>query len=255
MQRPRRFIKLFLAVGLIVCAIGVSSGAGPRSGAQQSGQQDQLYKAAERHYAEGDYRKALDEIEELLKVAPQYASAFHLKYKALIGLFGKMPSPPPPGMISQEERLERKIKQARLLKEAGESLEMFLRLKPDSPYAELLRDQLDALRVFAEPAVKPESEWTLFSSAEVTEKARILHRPQPRFPEEARQGQVNGSVKLLAVLAADGTVKHPLVIKSLGYGTTESAIEAARRIRFEPATKGGRPVSTSVQIEYHFNTY
>jgi TonB family protein len=57
------------------------------------------------------------------------------------------------------------------------------------------------------------------------------------------------------VLAADGTVRHILILKSLSYGLTERAVAAARKIRFEPATMNGVPVSQYVVLEYNFNIY
>jgi hypothetical protein len=38
----------------------------------------------------------------------------------------------------------------------------------------------------------------------------------------------------------------------LQFGLTERAIAAARMIEFVPAIKGGRPVSTYMQLEYNF---
>lgn len=60
---------------------------------------------------------------------------------------------------------------------------------------------------------------------------------------------------LLAVFAADGNIKNVLVLQSLPYGLTEKAVAAARRIKFQPATKDGQVVSTFIQIEYNFNLY
>jgi hypothetical protein len=62
-------------------------------------------------------------------------------------------------------------------------------------------------------------------------------------------------VKLLGVLAADGTVKHLVVLQSLSHGLTESSLEAASKIRFTPAVKDGRPVSTMMQIEYNYSLF
>jgi TonB family protein len=66
---------------------------------------------------------------------------------------------------------------------------------------------------------------------------------------------LSGTVKLLLVLSADGTVKHILVLQPSHQPLTESAIEAARKIRFEPAIKDGHPVSSVLMMEYGFNTY
>ena len=54
------------------------------------------------------------------------------------------------------------------------------------------------------------------------------------------------------MLAADGTVKHVFAVKSLGHGLTEAAIEGARRIKFEPAERGGQPASQFATFIYDF---
>jgi TonB family protein len=254
MNKPHFLIKLFLLTALIVCAFPVSRVAGHKAYAQQSNSQE-LYDAAKRDYEAGEYRKALDAIEVLLKTDSGYAPAFSLKYKALLRLFVDAPLLSPDEANSPTARRERKIRQAKLLKEAADSLERFLQLKPDTKGADALLDQLNSLRVYAEPAIKPESEWTVFSSGEVTQKVHILYRPEPRYTEEARAARVSGKVKLLAVLATDGTIKHILILESPSHLLTEASTEAARKIRFEPAVKDGHPVATALWIEYGFETY
>jgi hypothetical protein len=45
------------------------------------------------------------------------------------------------------------------------------------------------------------------------------------------------------------------VVRGLPDGLSERAIGAAREIKFSPATKDGRAVSVSMQLEYNFNLY
>jgi hypothetical protein len=54
------------------------------------------------------------------------------------------------------------------------------------------------------------------------------------------------------VLASDGTVKNVFPIKSLRHGLTESAMKAARQIRFDPAIKNGKPASEFMTFVYEF---
>jgi TonB family protein len=256
MNRPRLFIKQFLLTALIFCALPlVASAAHSREAYAPQSNSQELYDKAKRHHGAGEYQKALDVIEDLLKADPGYAPALLLKSRALVGLFIKTPPLGPGQADLPEARREGRIRQAKLLKAAADSLEKFLQLKPDVEDADDLRERLESLRVYAEPAVVPDAERTFFSSAEVTEKARILRRPEPLYPEEARAVRLGGTVKLLLVLAADGKVKHILPLQSPDSVLTDSAIEAARKIRFEPAIKDGHPVSTAVWVEYGFHTY
>jgi outer membrane biosynthesis protein TonB len=46
-----------------------------------------------------------------------------------------------------------------------------------------------------------------------------------------------------------------MVVKPLSHGLNEEAVRAARAIKFNPATKDGKPVSVVKQIEYSFSIY
>lgn len=85
------------------------------------------------------------------------------------------------------------------------------------------------------------------------EKVHVLMKPEPAFTEEARRNHLTGKVVLKAILAADGKIKEIRVLRELRFGLTEVAVEAAHKIRFRPATIGGRPVSQHWHIEYNFN--
>jgi len=88
-----------------------------------------------------------------------------------------------------------------------------------------------------------------------TQKAVILAKPEPSYTENARRNQVVGTVTLRVVLPASGHVSDIRVVSGLPYGLTKRAIEAARKIKFKPATKNGRAVSQFMIIEYNFNLY
>ena len=64
-----------------------------------------------------------------------------------------------------------------------------------------------------------------------------------------------GTIVLRGVFASDATVKYILVIQALPAGLTERAVEAAKKIKFVPATLDGKPVSMLMQLEYNFNLY
>jgi protein TonB len=83
----------------------------------------------------------------------------------------------------------------------------------------------------------------------------VLNKPEPKYTEEARRNQINGTVVLRAIFASSGQVVQIQALQTLPFGLTESAISAARQIKFSPATKGGQPVSVSMTLEYNFNLY
>jgi TonB family protein len=86
-------------------------------------------------------------------------------------------------------------------------------------------------------------------------KAIIVYKPEPGYTEEARKKDVSGKIILRAVLSTEGSVTDIEPVKWLPNGLTERAIRAARRMRFFPARKDGRPVAQSITLEYNFNVY
>jgi TonB family protein len=105
------------------------------------------------------------------------------------------------------------------------------------------------------PGAAPVDYTRPFKQNEVTRKALITFKPEPGFTEEARKNDVEGVVRLRAILHASGKVTNISVVKGLPDGLTEKAIAAAHRIEFRPAEKDGRTVSQSVIFEYRFLDY
>ena len=84
---------------------------------------------------------------------------------------------------------------------------------------------------------------------------RPIYDPDPEYSEEARKAKYQGSVMLQAVIAPDGHPRDLQVVRSLGMGLDQKALEAVNRWKFEPAVKDGRPVAVRVQIEVAFRLY
>jgi protein TonB len=95
----------------------------------------------------------------------------------------------------------------------------------------------------------------VLNPSEATTRVRVVSKPEPSYTNKARNAGVSGTVVLRAVFASDGTVEHILVLRSLPYGLTNAAIEAARHIKFAPAMKDGKPISTFMQLEYNFKVF
>ena len=95
----------------------------------------------------------------------------------------------------------------------------------------------------------------VFTGKDIDTKVRLIMKPEPRYTERARQGQIVGTVVLKVVFSSAGAVDNIQTIKELPYGLTEQAIAAARKIKFIPATKEGKFVSMWMQLEYNFNLY
>jgi outer membrane biosynthesis protein TonB len=118
---------------------------------------------------------------------------------------------------------------------AVDSLEKYLHLTSDSENKQVWKDQIESLKFHL---ARTPGEQGIYPGSAVTTKARLLSKPEPVYTEEARQGQVVGTVILKVVFASDGTVKHILVIEALPGGLREQSVRAARRIKFIPANIG-----------------
>src|SRR5215831_9829265 len=70
------------------------------------------------------------------------------------------------------------------------------------------------------------------------------YQVKPRYPESARRRGIEGTVLLKMRITAQGRVEDVQVVRSAGYpDLDESAMEAVRRWRFEPARRNGEPVA------------
>jgi TonB family protein len=95
----------------------------------------------------------------------------------------------------------------------------------------------------------------VFTTREVTQKARLLYRSEPSYTESARKYSVQGTVVVRAVISSTGQIVKIKAVKGLPHGLTARALEAAKGIKWEPAIKDGHPVAQYIQIEYNFNLY
>lgn len=88
-----------------------------------------------------------------------------------------------------------------------------------------------------------------------TLRPTILYKERAKYTEEARTNKVQGTVTLNVEYLADGRIGQIRVVRGLPDGLSESAIEAAKRIRFNPAVKNGVPVGVRGNIEFNFTLY
>jgi TonB family protein len=82
---------------------------------------------------------------------------------------------------------------------------------------------------------------------------RAIFQPDPEYSEEARKARISGTVLLQVVIDKEGNVIDLKVVKSLGSGLDEKAIDTVRRWKFKPASKDGEPVKARVTIEVDFH--
>lgn len=83
-------------------------------------------------------------------------------------------------------------------------------------------------------------------------KAHPLNIVKPSYTESARQARVQGSVVIEVLVDERGEVGSVRVVKGLGYGLDEVALDAARRFHFTPATRCNRPVAGPLILGMRF---
>ena len=83
---------------------------------------------------------------------------------------------------------------------------------------------------------------------------RIISKPTPQFTEEARNNGTTGLIRLRVTFLASGSIGDISPVNTLPDGLTESAIEAAKGIKFKPATKNDEPMTVTKLVEYSFAT-
>ncbi len=84
---------------------------------------------------------------------------------------------------------------------------------------------------------------------------RALYDPDAEYSEEARRVKYQGTVLLAMIVTPEGTTRDIHVLRSLGMGLDEKAMDAVQRWRFKPAEKDGRPVAVMIQVEVSFHLY
>jgi len=83
-----------------------------------------------------------------------------------------------------------------------------------------------------------------------------IYAPDPEFSDEARRAKYQGICLIALIVDAQGNPVNPHVVRALGMGLDEKALEAVRKYKFKPAMKGGKtPVPVAITIEVNFRLY
>lgn len=80
----------------------------------------------------------------------------------------------------------------------------------------------------------------------------VLFKVEPEYSEEARKAKFQGTVVLSIVVDPNGKARDIRVVRPLGLGLDEKAIEAVMKWRFKPGMKDGAPVPVQATVEVNF---
>jgi TonB family protein len=80
----------------------------------------------------------------------------------------------------------------------------------------------------------------------------LIKKLEPAYTEEARAEKISGTALLYVVIEPNGTASHIKLLKGLGFGLDEQAVDAINQWRFKPGTRNGVPVPVEATIEVNF---
>jgi TonB family protein len=121
------------------------------------------------------------------------------------------------------------------------------------PASQSVPDPAGASRRLSPPASPAASPDGFYRAGNGVSQPIPVSKAEPEYSPAARKLLTEGTVVLQIVVQPDGTPRDFRVMRSLGYGLDEKAIEAVRRWRYTPGMKDGNAVSAVATIEINFS--
>ena len=84
---------------------------------------------------------------------------------------------------------------------------------------------------------------------------QVIHSVDPEFSQEARESNFQGSVAIQLIVDAQGNPQNVRVVRHLGMGLDEKAIQAVRQYKFHPAMYQGHPVAVQIIVDVAFHLH
>ncbi|HTW49965.1 MAG TPA: energy transducer TonB [Acidobacteriaceae bacterium] len=83
----------------------------------------------------------------------------------------------------------------------------------------------------------------------------LIYSPDPEFSDEARRAKYQGICVVGLIVDAAGDPQDIHIVRALGMGLDQKAMEAVRQYKFKPAMFKGHPVAVAINIEVNFRIY
>jgi TonB family protein len=80
-----------------------------------------------------------------------------------------------------------------------------------------------------------------------------LNSVTAEFSDEARRKNIQGICLVQLIVDAQGRPQNPRIIRTLGYGLDQKALEAVKKYHFKPAMKAGVPVLVMITVAVNFS--
>jgi TonB family protein len=95
----------------------------------------------------------------------------------------------------------------------------------------------------------------VFRSGAVEQQAQLLTAINPGSTDLAQANGIAGTAHYRVVVGSDGLPGEIAILRPIGFGLDEVAVEAIRKAAFAPASKGGEPVAEAVDLAVMFRIY
>jgi len=81
---------------------------------------------------------------------------------------------------------------------------------------------------------------------------KVISKVEPGYTEEARVAKYEGTVVISVEVGVDGRAHNLHVLRELGLGLDDKALDAVNEWQFQPALKDGQPLPVLATIEVNF---
>lgn len=112
---------------------------------------------------------------------------------------------------------------------------------------------VEPVRLGTPATAQPASRSFAASSLSAATPPKVTFKPTPVYSQEARQANIEGDAVVKVIFRSNGTMDVLGLVRGLGHGLDEPALQAARGVRFQPALdSGGHPIDFPTNIIIHF---
>jgi TonB family protein len=105
------------------------------------------------------------------------------------------------------------------------------------------------------PEPKSGADHLPFRAGEGIIAAKLVYGPDPHYVPLAKVASFQGTTLLIANVTESGTVDEVQIVRPVGFGFDDAAVETVKTWTFKPATKNGQPVPLQINIEVNFRLY
>lgn len=90
------------------------------------------------------------------------------------------------------------------------------------------------------------------SMVKLTRQPQVIYKEEPEYSDEARKAHYEGTVILTFDVDISGRAVNIRVVRGLGLGLDEKAIDAVTRWKFRPAVSGDKMVVAPAEVQVTF---